>query len=86
MNITCIHLRVNGPHIYMYSRKRIYKELLEKYNNKNANTYLIPTCRTDKKDPMDLTKPTQLIINHNVAGFWRAQGENPMCKVCVQAL
>jgi hypothetical protein len=44
MNITCIHLRVNGSHIYIYSRKRIYKELLEKYNNKKANTYLIPTC------------------------------------------
>jgi hypothetical protein len=26
----------------MYRRERIYKEPLEKYNNRNANIYLIP--------------------------------------------
>jgi hypothetical protein len=26
MNITCIHLKVEGPNIYMYRRERIYKE------------------------------------------------------------
>jgi hypothetical protein len=26
MNNTCIHLRVKCPNIYMYRRKRIYKE------------------------------------------------------------
>jgi hypothetical protein len=30
MNNTCIHLRVNDSHIYMYRRERIYKELSEK--------------------------------------------------------
>jgi hypothetical protein len=26
----------------MYRRRRIYKDPLEKYNNRKANTYLIP--------------------------------------------
>jgi hypothetical protein len=31
-NITCIHLRVNGPniYIYIYRRRKIYKELPRK--------------------------------------------------------
>jgi hypothetical protein len=41
MNITCIHLRVKGSYIYMYRRGGIYKEPLEKYNNRKTNTYLI---------------------------------------------
>jgi hypothetical protein len=41
MNVTCIHLRAKGSHIYMYRRGRIYKEPLEKYNNRKVNTYLI---------------------------------------------
>jgi hypothetical protein len=36
INSTCIHLRVKGPNIYMYSRGRIYKEPLEKYNNRKG--------------------------------------------------
>jgi hypothetical protein len=30
MNSTCIHLRVNGSHIYIYRRGRIYKKNPEK--------------------------------------------------------
>jgi hypothetical protein len=29
MNSTCIHLRIKGLNIYMYSRERIYKETSE---------------------------------------------------------
>jgi hypothetical protein len=36
MNSTCIHLRVEGPNIYMYRRGRIYKEPLKKYNNRKG--------------------------------------------------
>jgi hypothetical protein len=43
MNNTCIHLMASGSYIYMYKRERIYKEPLEKYNNKKTNTYLIVT-------------------------------------------
>jgi hypothetical protein len=32
-----------GSYIYMYRRERIYKEPLEKYNNRKANAYLINT-------------------------------------------
>jgi hypothetical protein len=35
-NSTCIQLRTKGPNIYMYKRGRIYKEPLEKYNNKKG--------------------------------------------------
>jgi hypothetical protein len=41
MNNTCIHLRVRGSYIYMYMRGRIYKDPLEKYNNRKTNIYLI---------------------------------------------
>jgi hypothetical protein len=36
MNSTCIHLRVKGLNIYMYRRRRIYKEPLKKYNNRKG--------------------------------------------------
>jgi hypothetical protein len=42
INITYIHLRAKGSYIYMYMWGIIYKEPLEKYNNKKTNTYLIP--------------------------------------------
>jgi hypothetical protein len=35
-NSTCIQLRTKGLNIYMYKRGRIYKEPLEKYNNKKG--------------------------------------------------
>jgi hypothetical protein len=39
---TCIHMRVRGSNIYIYRRGRIYKEPLDKDNNrKKDNTYLI---------------------------------------------
>jgi hypothetical protein len=41
MNSTYIHLRTKDPNIYIYRRRRIYKDPLEKYNNRKANTYLI---------------------------------------------
>jgi hypothetical protein len=34
-------MRAKCPNVYMYMRRRIYKEPLEKYNNRKANTYLI---------------------------------------------
>jgi hypothetical protein len=42
MNSTCIHLRDMSLYIYMYKRKIIFKDPLEKYNNRKTNTYLIP--------------------------------------------
>jgi hypothetical protein len=45
MNSTCIHLRVSDSYIYMYKRGRIYKEPLEKYNNRKTNTYIIVGTR-----------------------------------------
>jgi hypothetical protein len=47
MNNTCIHLKIKGPNIYMYRRRRIYKKTLEKYNNRKANTYLIVTIHIE---------------------------------------
>jgi hypothetical protein len=42
MNNTCIYLRARDSYIYMYRRGRIYKEPLDKYNNRKTNAYLIP--------------------------------------------
>jgi nitrogen fixation/metabolism regulation signal transduction histidine kinase len=36
MNSTCIHLRAKDSNLYMYRRGRIYKEPLEKYNNRKG--------------------------------------------------
>jgi hypothetical protein len=35
-NSTCIHMRAGYLNIYIYRRGRIYKEHLEKYNNRKA--------------------------------------------------
>jgi hypothetical protein len=44
--ISLVYMRTGGPNIYMYRRGRIYKEPLEKYNNRKVAAQEIKLVKT----------------------------------------